>query len=139
MLADFDPFDFDAVRGRAASTRSVRSTSSKPSDLSDEQHQFQIELISGPLAINYRPELMFDVVNFFAIPEAEELQAQALDQLAQVSSQSSVTIRELIQEQKVAKIDIVWEKITINLPFQAFNRHVVPTEDPNRQWTFEIQ
>jgi hypothetical protein len=140
-LADLDSLLLeDGSRGRAASVRSARSAGSKAtSSVSEEAHTFAIEMVCRPVIVNYRPELMFDVVNFFAISEGEELQAQALDQLAQVSSQSSVTIRELIQEQKVAKIDFVLERLTINLPFQAFNRHVVDMADPERRWTFEIR
>ena len=88
--------------------------------------------------INYEAKLILELADFFVLKEADELQSQALNQLALVSEQSSVTLRELVQEQKVAKIDFLMEDITVRIPFKAFNAKYTGDTDVERAWNFKL-
>lgn len=71
--------------------------------------------------MEYEPQVIQDLTKFFKLDEADELAAHALDKLAQVSEQSQVNFREMIQQQKLARFTFNIDKVTVVVPFKAHN------------------
>lgn len=76
---------------------------------------------------------------FFELDEADELRAHALDQLVQLSEQSQTNILDMLQTQKVSKLDIKLEKVTLDLPFKAHNSLFVGEEESLRDRSWRVQ
>ena len=102
--------------------------------------QYESKFDAREIKIYYQAEVVQNLTKFFQLDEADELRAQALDKLAQLSEQSQMNLYEMIQEQKVSKIDFNMDKITMVIPFKAHNSRYVgePEHLRDRAWHMSI-
>lgn len=102
--------------------------------------QFESRFSTRQIKVHFQAEVLSNLRKFFQPDQAAELRAQALDKLAQLSAQSQVNLREMIQEQRVSKLDFNVGKIVVEIPFKALNSQYTgePEEQRARSWHFSL-
>ena len=86
--------------------------------------------------MHYQAAVVQSLYEFFQPGQADELRAQALDKLARLSEQSQMNLREMIQQQRVSRIDFSVDRVTVEIPFKAHNSKQVgePEQLRDRSW-----
>lgn len=63
---------------------------------SDDRVRYESKFDTKQIKVFYQAEVVQNLYKFFQLDQADELRAQALDRIAQLSEQSQMSLREMI-------------------------------------------